>query len=94
MIGGMGGCCGYGWFDGFGAFWWTGYLFFVIISLGLIAGMAAIISRAMQSSDRTTAFTYTRDALYTVSLQDIVAVWYARGDIDRDEFMRIVSDLG
>lgn len=91
MMGGYGGCCG-GWFGGAWGLGWVGFLLNVLIILGLVAlvvwGVRRIASLASRGDTSGLSFPDQR------SPREILAARYARGEIDRDQYKNILSDLG
>jgi putative membrane protein len=91
MMGGYGGCCGLGWFGGMGGYGWTGLILNVLIILGFILLVVWAVRKVMPTTTGS-PFSYSSlDRLATP--KEILAVRYARGEIDRDEYQNMLADL-
>lgn len=93
MMGGMMGGSGFG---GFGTFGLISGILNLVITVGVIAGIVALaiwlVRRLGQESGvPTSAKSLTVEG---PSPREILQARYARGEIDRDEYQQIFSDLG
>lgn len=91
MFGGFGDCCGHGWFENFGGFGWAGLLLNVLLLLGLFLLMIWIVRKIMTNIMSDSDSHPYRDR--QSKPKEILAVRYARGEIDRDEFKNMLADL-
>jgi uncharacterized membrane protein len=91
MMGGYGGCCG-GWLGGAWGLGWVGFLLNVLIIIGLVAlvvwGVRRIAGLALPGDESGLSFPDQR------APREILAARYASGEIDRDQYRSMLSDLG
>ena len=84
------GLCGFG---GFGALGWIGVILNLVFTLAVIIALIALIvwavRRAGAGHDQSNAARPGGQ-----SAREIAEARYARGEISRDEFQRILNDLG
>ena len=98
MMGGFGGCCGTGWFGNFGnfgSFGWIGLVLNLLILSAFVIGLVAFIIwlvRRLRAYGQN-AYAPTMAGFGQTSPKYILAIRYARGEIDRDQFKKMVSDL-
>jgi uncharacterized membrane protein len=95
MMGGFGGCCGTGWFGNFGSFGWIGFVINLLILSAFVIGLVVFVIWLVRRL-RTygpNAYAPTMAGFGQTSPKDILAIRYARGEIDRDQFKKMVSDL-
>ncbi len=95
MMGGFGGCCGTGWLGGFGSFGWIGFMLNLLIAAALVIGLAVILIwffRQMRGQ-QAGLFSSTNPAHSESSPREILAIRYARGEINQDQFKKMAKDL-
>lgn len=76
---------------GYSGFSWIGMLVGLVIAIGFIVGLAILavwFIRHMGGNAQTTAQHPTG-----ISAKDMAQIRYAKGEISRDEYQRILSDL-
>ena len=95
MMGGFGGCCGTGWFGNFGSFGWIGFVLNLLILSAFVIGLVAFILWLVRKSRAYSpnAYAPTMAGPGHTSPEEILAIRYARGEIDRDQFNKMISDL-
>ncbi len=95
MMGGFGGCCGTGWFGNFGSFGWIGFALNLLILSAFVIGLVVFILWLVRRlrGDGPNAYAPTMAGPGQTSPEEILAIRYARGEIDRDQFKKMVSDL-
>lgn len=79
-------------FGGFGGLGWIGMILGLIIMLGVIVGLILLIVWAV----RRVSGNYTQAGSQNLTQQtgrDIAQARYARGEISREEYQQILSDL-
>lgn len=88
---GFGGCCGWGSFGAFGSFGW---ILNLVITIGLIVGVIILIVWMVRrlSSGSQGSGSYSLSQGNTA--REILQNRYARGEISRDEYQQMLSDLG
>lgn len=92
MMGGFGGCCGGSWFGGMWGLGWIGILVNVLVLLGIVALVVWLARRLVGNGARTEHSQISGSE--GRSPREILSVRYARGEIDRDQYMSMLSDLG
>jgi uncharacterized membrane protein len=95
MMGGFGGCCGSGWLGGFGGFGWFGLIFNLLPALVLFLGLIVFLTwlfRQLKGRQAGESPTITSADLQS-SPKEILAIRYARGEIDHGQFMKMAKDL-
>jgi len=80
-------------FGGFGGFGWIGMILGLIITLGVIIGLILLIVWAVLRVGGNNAQVGTQN-LTPQTGRDIAQARYARGEISREEYQQILSDLG
>lgn len=94
MMGGFGGCCGSGWFGSLGGYGWAGIVMNLILAVAAVAGLGLLLVwlfRKLRMSASGISASSGGDAV--VSPREVIAVRYARGELTRDDFMRMMTDL-
>lgn len=91
MMGGFGGCCGWGWFGGLGSFGLIGAIINVVLVLGFALLFLWVVRRIAFSKHGNPSPWIQRGNFS--SPREILAARYARGEIDRDEYRRMLEDL-
>lgn len=95
MMGGFGGCCETGWLGSFGSFGWIGLVLNLLILIAIAIGVVTVIMwliRKLKANSPAVLFPAAA-AHEQTSPREVLAIRYARGEIDGDEFKRMVSDL-
>lgn len=95
-MGGFGGCCGLGLLGGMGGSGWLGLVLGLVLPLVLIAGLVLLIVLALRrAGGQGSGIGGTgRSVTDRFSATDILEQRYARGEIDREQFLAMRSDLG
>ena len=78
------------WFGGMG---WIGMIIGLVITIAVIVGIGVLIVLSVRRSNGNSA----QSGLQTTSSQsarDIAQARYAKGEINREEYQQILSDLG
>ena len=89
-----GGCCS-GIFGGFGGFGLVGSILNIVITVGLIIGIVWLVIWIVRrlSSNQKTLLSQSGSSDNMKSPLDILKVRYARGEITRDEYQDMLTDL-
>ena len=78
---------------GYGSFGWIGMILGLVIMIALITGFVILVIWAIRRmsgiSDHTQISNPTE-----LSARDIAKVRYAKGEISREEFQQLLSDMG
>lgn len=90
-MGGYSGCCGLGWFGGIGGYGWMGLLLNVLLILGFILLVVWIVRKVFPNTTRNPSSFSNLDR--QAAPKEVLAVRYARGEIDRDEYKSMLADL-
>ncbi len=91
---GFGGCCGLGGFGAFGSLGWIGWILNLVITLGVIVGVIILIIwivRRITSGQGQSWSSFTTQDQPTA--REILQTRYARGEISRDEYQQMLTDL-
>jgi len=83
-------------FGGFGTLGWIGMILNLIITIGVIVGIVLLVVwllRRMGSQDPSGYQTHGGTGNLP-SPKEIVQARYARGEIGREEYQQLLSDLG
>lgn len=91
MMGWFSGCCGFGGLGGFGSFGWIGLIFNLVIIVGVILLIVWVVRRFTADESALTSRQNSGDA--QISPREILDIRYARGEIDRDLYQQMLSDL-
>ena len=91
MMGWFSGCCGFGGLGGFGSFGWIGLIFNLVIIVGVILLIVWVVRRFTAGESAFTSRQTSGDA--QISPREILDIRYARGEIDRDLYQQMLSDL-
>ncbi len=86
------GCCGFGGFGRFGGFGWIGMILGLILTIAVIVGTILLIVWAVRRTGRNNPA--GSQLSNSQSARDIAQLRYARGEISREEYQQILSDLG
>ena len=89
-----GGCCS-GIFGGFGRFGLVGSILNLVITVGLIIGIVWLVIWIVRrlSSSQKTSLSQSSSPDNMKSPLDILRTRYARGEITRDEYQEMLTDL-
>jgi uncharacterized membrane protein len=95
MMGGFEGCCGFGWFGNLGGWGWIGFVLYLLILIAILIGIVAFIFWLVRRIRANGPSTYSPTTAGNTqsSAQEILAIRYARGEIDREKFKSLLSDL-
>lgn len=77
----------------FGNFGWMGMGLSLIITIGVIIGLVLLVVWAVRRTSRYTD-QHGSQSLPGQSARDIAQARYAKGEINREEYQKILSDLG
>jgi putative membrane protein len=77
---------------GYGGFGWIGMILGLLITLGLIIGLVLLVVWAVRRMGVNVQ--PVSQNLPGQSARDIAQVRYAKGEINREEYQQILSDLG
>jgi putative membrane protein len=80
---------GYG---GYGGFGWIGMILGLVITISVIIGLVFLVVWAVRRMSGNTQ--PSSQKLIGQSAKDAAQVRYAKGEISRDEYQKIISDLG
>ena len=91
MMGWFSGCCGFGGLGGFGSFGWLGLVLNLVIIVGVILLIVWVVRRITAGGLGLSAYQGPGGA--HPSPREILDIRYARGEIDRDLYQKMLSDL-
>lgn len=77
----------------FGAWGWVAMILQLVLWVGLIAGAVLLVVWAIRRSGRTAATTPGYAISGQPSAKDILQARYARGEITREQYQQMLSDL-
>jgi putative membrane protein len=78
---------------GYGGFGWIGMILGLVIMVGLIVGFVFLVVWAVQRMSGNSVHTHSPHAT-NLSAKDIAQVRYAKGEISREEYQQLLSELG
>ena len=78
---------------GFGGMGWIGMILGTIISIGVLFGLVLLVVWAVRKSSGNQNQPSSQN-LASQSARDIAQARYAKGEITRDEYQQLLSDLG
>ncbi len=81
-----------GYYGGFGTFGWIGMIIGLVLTVAVVVGIIILVVwavRRMSSASNTGAMQNPN----APSAKEIAQARYARGEINRDEYQRILADL-
>lgn len=78
---------------GFGGYGWIGMILNLVITLGVIIGLVLLVVWAVRRTSTNNAQPGSQN-LIGQSARDIAQARYAKGEISREEYQQILSDLG
>jgi len=91
MMGWFSGCCGFSGIGGFGSFGWIGLIFNLVIIVIVISLIVWVVRRFTAGGSVFTSLQASGGA--QSSPREILDIRYARGEIDRDLYQQMLSDL-
>lgn len=91
MMGWFSGCCGFSGLGGFGSFGWIGLIINLVIIAGVILLIVWVVRRFTAGGSAFTSLQTSSGA--QPSPREILDIRYASGEIDRDLYQQILSDL-
>ena len=81
-----------GYYGGFGGFGWIGMIIGLVLTVAVIIGVVVLIVWAVRRMNNNPNSGGIQSSA-SPSARDIAQARYARGEINRDEYQRILSDL-
>ena len=78
---------------GHGGLGWIGMILGLVITIGVIVGLVILVVWAVRRMSSNTSQPSSHN-LPEQSARDIAQVRYAKGEITREEYQQILSDLG
>jgi putative membrane protein len=78
---------------GYGGFGWIGMILSLVITIGVIVGFVILAVWAVRRMSASTSQSSNQPGIGQ-SARDVAQVRYAKGEISRDEYQQILSDLG
>ena len=82
---------GYGW----GGLGWVGWILNLVITLGVIVGIVLLVLWLVRrAGSGNPGFSQTNPAQSQPTPREILQIRYARGEISREEFQQMLSDIG
>jgi putative membrane protein len=91
MMGWFSGCCGFSGLGGFGSFGWIGLIFNLAIIVIVISLIVWVVRRFTAGGSAFASLQTSGGA--QPSPREILDIRYARGEIDRDLYQQMISDL-
>lgn len=83
----------WGMFGTYGTWGWIAMILQMVFWLGLIAGIVLLVVWVIRRSDRT-ATSMSKDAVSVQpTAKEILQARYARGEITREQYQQMLSDL-
>ena len=91
----MGGMMGGSGVGSFGTFGWIGAILNLVIMVGVIIGIVLLVIWFVRRMGQTESATISSrgSALDSLDPQDVLKVRYARGEITREQYQQISTDL-
>ena len=77
---------------GFGGMSWIGMILMLVITIGVIVGLVLLVVWVVRRMSANTSQASTQLASGQ-SAKDIAQARYARGEINREEFQQVLSDI-
>ena len=78
---------------GFGSYGWIGMVLNLVITVSVIIGLVLLVVWAVRRASGNSTQTGSAN-MGSQSAKDIAQIRYAKGEISRDEFQQIISQLG
>lgn len=91
---GFGGCCGLGGFGAFGSLGWIGWILNLVITLGVIIGIIVLVIWAVRRLTSGNSGSFTSVSSRGQTAREVLQTRYAHGEITRDEYHQMLTDLG
>jgi putative membrane protein len=91
---GFGGCCGLGASGALGSLGWIGWILNLVITLGVIIGIIVLVIWAVRRITSGNAGSITNFSSQAQTAREIVQNRYARGELTREEYQQMLTDLG
>ena len=82
-----------GYYGNFGTMGWIGMIVGLILTIAVIVGVVVLVVWAVRRMSSNSHASGIQSAAGPTA-REITQARYARGEIDRDEYLRILSDLG
>ena len=82
-----------GYYGNFGTWGWIGMIIGLILTIAVIIGVVVLVVWAVRRMSSNTNNSGSQLAAGPTA-REIAQARYARGEINRDEYLRILSDLG
>jgi len=89
---GWGGCCGFG---GLGSYGWIGWIVNIALSAVILIGLVLLVIwavRRITNSQKGSMYVADQSGGLNTA-QDILQARYARGEITREEYQRMLDDV-
>ena len=86
----------HGWgFGGYGLYGWPGLVINVVLTLGVIIGFISLIVWLVRnvSSNRNQTNQISPNIENSLSTKEILQIRYVRGEIDREKYQEMLSDI-
>ena len=80
-------------YGGYGGFGWIGMILGLVVTIAVIVGLVLLVAWAVRRTNGNTPLP-TSQNMTGQSARDIAQVRYAKGEINRDEYQKILGDLG
>jgi putative membrane protein len=77
---------------GYGGFSWIGMILSLVITIGVIVGLVLLVVWAVRRMSGNPTYSGSQMAAGQ-SARDIAQARYAKGEINREEYQQIISDL-
>lgn len=93
MMFGWNGCCGFG---GFGNLGWIGWIINLVLTVGILIGLVLLVIWAVRRITRNqqgSIFSSSQSSGMATA-RDVLQTRYARGEITREEYQRMLEDIG
>ena len=88
---GFGGCCGFG---GMGGFGWVGLLLNLVLTAGVLIGLIVLVVWAVRRMSHGQGISASSSVFIGASAREILQARYAKGEVTREEYKRMLEDIG
>ena len=78
---------------GYGGLGWIGMIINLVITIGVIVGLVILVVWAVRRMSGNSIYSQLPN-LSDQSAKDIAKARYAKGEISREEYQQLLSDLG
>jgi putative membrane protein len=78
---------------GYGGMGWIGMILGLIITIGIVVGLIILVVWIVRRTSGNTTQN-SSNVMTSQSAKDIAQARYAKGEISRDEYQQVLSDLG